>query len=131
MISFVFMKKVVRTMPDKFKSVYYRRYADEIFVLIKSRNHLIKFRDYLNKYHPNIKFSFEEEKNGKLSFLDVEVSLEKETSLLLLSIANQLLVVPTRTLIVFYLPHTNLAWLILWFADVFQFVPTGLTFIMS
>ena len=96
-------------MPDKFKSVYYRRYVDEIFVLIKSRNHLIKFRDYLNKCHPNIKFSFEEEKNGKLSFLVVEVSLEKETRLPLMSIANQLLVVTTRTLIVFYLPHTNLA----------------------
>ena len=58
-----------------FKPVYYR-YVDEIFVLFKSRDHLIKFRDYLNKCHPNMKFSFEEEKNGKLSFLDVDVSRE-------------------------------------------------------
>ena len=55
-----------------------------------------------------MKFSFEEEKNGKLSFLDVEVSLEGK-SLSLLSIANQLLVVSTHILIVFYLLHTNLA----------------------
>ena len=41
-----------------------------------SPDHLIKFRDYLNKCHPNMTFSFEEEKNGKLSFLDVEVSRE-------------------------------------------------------
>ena len=49
---------------------------DDIFVLSRSRDHIFKFRDYLNKHHPNIKFSFEEEKNGKLSFLDVEVSQE-------------------------------------------------------
>ena len=67
-------KKWLEQCPDKFKPVYYRRYVDDIFVLFKSRDHLIKFRDYLNKCHPNMKFSFEEEKNGKLSFLDVEVS---------------------------------------------------------
>ena len=69
-------KKWLEQCPDKFKPVYYRRYVDDIFVLFKSRDHLIKFRDYLNKCHPNMKFSFEEEKNGKLSFLDVEVSGE-------------------------------------------------------
>ena len=31
------------------------------------------FKDYLNKYHPNIKISLKVENNGKLSFLDVEV----------------------------------------------------------
>ena len=62
--------------PDKFKPVYYRRYINDIFVLFKSRDYHIKFRDYLNKCHPNIKFSFGEEKNGKLPFLDVEVSRE-------------------------------------------------------
>ena len=39
-------------------------------------HHLIKFMDYLNKCHSNRKFSFEKEKNGKLSFLHVEVSRE-------------------------------------------------------
>ena len=63
--------------PDKFKLVYYRRYVDDIFVLLKSCSHLIKFRDNLNKCHTNIKFSFEEENNEKLSFLDVEVSREE------------------------------------------------------
>ena len=29
-------------------------------------------RDYLNKCHPNMNFFFHEEKNGTLSFLDVE-----------------------------------------------------------
>ena len=110
MLSFVFMKKKwLEQCPDKFKPVYYRRYVDDIFVLFKSRDHVIKFRDYLNKCHPNMKFSFEEEKNGKLSFIDIEVSREGKTSLPLLSITNQLLLVSIRTLIVFYVLHTNLA----------------------
>ena len=67
---------MVRTINDKFKPVCYRRYVDDIFVLFKSRDQLMKFSDYLNKCHPNMKFSFEEEKIGKLSFLNVEVSRE-------------------------------------------------------
>ena len=69
-------KKWLEQCPDKFKAVYYRRYVEDIFVLSKSSHHLIKFRDDLNKCHPNMKFCFEKEKNGKLSFLDVEVSPE-------------------------------------------------------
>ena len=42
-----------------------------------SRCSLSKFRDYFNTCHPNMSFSFEQEKNGKLSFLDVEVSWVK------------------------------------------------------
>ena len=63
---------------EEFKLVYYRRYVDDIFVLFRSHDHLIEFRDYLNKCHPDMKFSFEEEKNGELSFVDVEVSKEEE-----------------------------------------------------
>ena len=52
-------------------------YVDDIFVLFRSCDHLIKFCDYLNKCHPSMKFSFEEEKNGKLSSLYVDVSRER------------------------------------------------------
>ena len=34
--------------PEDFKPVYYRRHADDIFVLFNSRNHLEKFTNYLN-----------------------------------------------------------------------------------
>ena len=44
---------------------------DDIFVLFKSADHLEKFRNYFNNCHPNMSFSFEKEKNGKMSFLDV------------------------------------------------------------
>ena len=39
--------------------------------------HLSKFCNYFNTCHPNMSFSFEQEKNGKLTFLDMEVSREK------------------------------------------------------
>ena len=77
MLSFVFIKdKWLEQCPEESKPVYYRRYVD-IFLLFRSCDHVIKFRNYLNKCHPNMKFSFEEEKkSGKLYFLDVKVSRE-------------------------------------------------------
>ena len=62
--------------PFEIKPVFYRRYVDNIFVLFKSTDHLQKFRIYFNTYHPNMSFSFEKEKNGKMSMLDVEISWE-------------------------------------------------------
>ena len=40
---------------EEFKLVDYKRYVDNIFALFRSRNHLIKFRDYFNTCHPNMK----------------------------------------------------------------------------
>ena len=51
---------------------------DDIFVLFKSAEHLSKFRDYFNTCHQNMSFSFEQEKDGKLFFLDVEVSRQED-----------------------------------------------------
>ena len=34
--------------------------------------------NYSNTCHPNVSFSFEEEQNGKISFLDVEISREND-----------------------------------------------------
>ena len=69
--------KWLEQCPKGFKPVFYRRYVDGIFVLWESAEHLSKFRNYFNTCHPNMSFSFEQEKNGKLSFLDIEVSREK------------------------------------------------------
>ena len=66
--------KWLEQCPKEFKPVFYRRYVDDIFVLFESAEHLSKFRNYFNTCHPNMSFSFEQEKNGKLSFLDIEVS---------------------------------------------------------
>ena len=69
--------KWLEQCPKEFKPVFYRRYVDDIFVLFESAEHLSKFRNYFNTCHPNMSFSFEQEKNGKLTFLDMEVSREK------------------------------------------------------
>ena len=70
--------KLIEQCPKEFKPVFYRRYVDDIFVLFESNEHLSKFRDYFNTCHPNMSFSFEQEKNEKVSFLDVKVSRKKE-----------------------------------------------------
>ena len=64
--------KWFKQCPNGFKPVFYRRYVDDIFVLFKSDEHLSKFHAYLNTCHPYMSFSFEQEINDELSFLDVE-----------------------------------------------------------
>ena len=47
------------------------------FVLFKSQYYLTKFGAlYLNICHPNMKFSFKQERDRKLSFSNADVSLE-------------------------------------------------------
>ena len=62
--------------PSHFKPIVYRRFVDDTFVLFRSKDHVEKFRNYLNKQHKNIKFTSEIEKNGSLSFLDIKISRE-------------------------------------------------------
>ena len=38
--------KGLEQCPEESKLVYYKRYADDIFILFRSRDHLMKFRDY-------------------------------------------------------------------------------------
>ena len=56
--------------------LYYKRYVDDIFVLFKSKDQLVSFKQYLNTCHPNIKFTSEEEEGGKMPFLDFSISRE-------------------------------------------------------
>ena len=60
--------------PSAFKPLVYRRYVDDCFLLFKSSDHVPLFLNYLNHQHPNISFTSELEKDGKLPFLDVEIS---------------------------------------------------------
>ena len=57
--------------PSSFKPLLYRRYVDDCFLLFRSPDHLLLFLFYLN---PNIFFSSELEKNGKLPFLGIEIT---------------------------------------------------------
>ena len=58
--------KWLEQSPKEFKPAFYRKYVDDIFVLFESAEHLSKFRDYFNTRHPNMSFSFEQEKKWKV-----------------------------------------------------------------
>ena len=51
----------------------YRRYVDDVFSAFNSRDDMLLFFNWLNTQHVNAKFTLEEEKDCKLSFLDVLV----------------------------------------------------------
>ena len=41
--------------PTQFKPAVYRRYVSDIFVLLKSKEHLKRYVNYMNSKHKNIK----------------------------------------------------------------------------
>ena len=55
--------------PPEFKLVVYRRYVDDIFVLFKSKDHLLLFAKYMNTRQKNSKFK----QNYIFPFLDVKI----------------------------------------------------------
>ena len=57
-----FEKKWLSECPVEFLSNDYKIYVDDIFVTFNSYSHLLKFVDYMNHQHSNIKFIFEFEK---------------------------------------------------------------------
>ena len=66
-------KKWLADCPAQFKPSYYRRYVDDIFVLLPDANCLDEFKQYLNQKHPNINFTSEVEVDNSLPFLDIFV----------------------------------------------------------
>ena len=60
--------------PPEFKPAVYRRYVDDIFVLFKSKDHLLLFAKYMNTRHKSFKFTFDFEQNNRFSFLDVKIT---------------------------------------------------------
>ena len=59
--------------PLSYAPVFYARYVDDIFVLLRSSDHIERLATYLSSKHPNINFTFEIEQNNIFPFLDVEV----------------------------------------------------------
>ena len=66
--------KWLKECPVQFAPKYYRRYVDDIFLLVKAKDHVKKFFRYMNSRHPNIKFTCEEENDKKISFLDISIT---------------------------------------------------------
>ena len=59
--------------PLSYAPVFYARYVDDIFVLLRSAEHVHQLATYLSSKHTNINFTFEVEENETLPFLDVKV----------------------------------------------------------
>ena len=53
------------------------RFVDDICVFFRKEEYLKLFLNYFNSCHENIKFTSEKETNHKLSFLDIEISRNK------------------------------------------------------
>ena len=47
---------------------------DDIFCIVENENESLKFLEFLNRQHPNLKFTIEKECQGKLPFLDIMIS---------------------------------------------------------
>ena len=72
-----FEKKGLSECPVEFLPSVYKRYVDDIFVTFNPYSQFLKFVDYINYQHPNIKFTCELEKtNNNVSFLDVKMCRE-------------------------------------------------------
>ena len=66
----------LKNCPKDLKPVYHKRYVDGIFVLFEKQEQVLRFVNYMNKSHKNIKFSFE--KDNAFSFLNVKMCREKD-----------------------------------------------------
>ncbi|XP_062837651.1 uncharacterized protein LOC134299269 [Anolis carolinensis] len=67
-----FEKQALETAPKK-PTVWFRYVDDTFTIWSHGEEELSKFLDHLNSIHPNIQFTMEKEKEGKLPFLDVLV----------------------------------------------------------
>ena len=67
-------KRILDQCPSSFKPVFYRRYVDDTFVLFRDIQHAHLFLNFINSFHPNIKFTMDLESNDQLPFLDINVT---------------------------------------------------------
>ena len=59
---------------SEFKPIIYRRYVDDTFPLFCSKNHIEKFRNYLNHQQKNIKVTSKIENENLILFLDIKIT---------------------------------------------------------
>ena len=74
-----FEENWLQNYPSDFKPHYYRRYANNIFVLFPSQEQLEAFRNFLNGRHAIMSFTIENGKQNRMSFLDVQIIGEDKT----------------------------------------------------
>ena len=59
--------------PLEYRPLYYRRYVDDVFVLFNSAECFKHFYSYFNSCHLNISFTIENEKDKRMSCLDINM----------------------------------------------------------
>ena len=71
-------EKWLNDCPVQFKPKFFRRYVDDVFLLFDNRDQVKKFLRYMNSRHRNIRFTYEEEQNDTLAFLDIKITRSPE-----------------------------------------------------
>ena len=66
--------KLLANCAAEFKSIYFRRYVDDCYVIFCSREHFLPFQNDLNSQRPNLTFTGELETNSTLPFLDILIN---------------------------------------------------------
>ena len=70
----IFMCELERKALEEYNGTLpalYRRYVDDTFLVFNTSSDMLSFFKWMNKQHPSIIFTKEEEQDNKLSFLDV------------------------------------------------------------
>ena len=65
------------------KPKLYLRHTDEILAAFDKEQDSLNFKKFLNKKHPNIKFTIEKQTNQSIAFLDVFISGTNNQNLIL------------------------------------------------
>ena len=60
-------------LPVAYAPIFYKRYVNDIFILLKSENHFNNLLFYPNRKDPNIRFTCDVEKDRSLAFLDIDI----------------------------------------------------------
>ena len=68
-----FEKNWLQNCPSDLKLYYYKQYVHDIFLLFTPLKHLEAFRNFLNGQQANMSITIENEKQNRLSLLDVQV----------------------------------------------------------
>ena len=69
-----FEKNWLQNRSSDFKPHYYRRYVDDLFVLLPSPEHLEAFQYFLNGRQAKMSFTIENEKQNRMPFLCIDYS---------------------------------------------------------
>ena len=69
-----FEEKMLEDCPLSFRPLFYKRYVDDTIALFRTKEAAERFLEYMNRLHPNIKFTIEHEHENQLPFLDILIT---------------------------------------------------------